>query len=407
MLQFRTRSDAMMKLLRINDAKSARVKDINGYLIIKDNPIAKAGVFDYLKKEVEDNGDDSIVKVCRPFEDLEAKKDKFAKMPIVFGHQWVGEAVDSVAGAIGDEVRAEYPYLYADLIIYSQELIKAIEEDKVVELSPAYNLSIIKEEGIYKGESYSYKQDLAHVNHLAVVPEGRSGKDLRLLDEKIKGEKEMDILDLLTKSIKRIKDENPVKEDEKKAQDEDKRELIREVMAIASKPDSDFAGGENEKIDAITKLLEKLAYNPSETSKEVDSPAKDEEVKSEVVPEVKEDNSAKIENVEEFLKGIERLMDAKIEALKSQETRLQDERAKAYQEVSQLVGSFNTDGLSASDIYAQGYKYLTNRALDSGIDAKSAFKIKAQDMRPVFKAEDNKPDSGLTKEQEAMLARLG
>lgn len=397
----------MTKLLRINDAQSARSKDINGYLIIKDNPIAKAGVFDYLKKEVEDDGDDSIVKVCRPFEDLEAKKDKFAKMPIVFGHQWVGELTDSVAGAIGDVVRAEYPYLYADLIIYSQDLIKAIEEDKIVELSPAYNLAIIKEDGIYKGESYSYRQDLAHVNHLAVVPEGRSGKDLRLLDSKNKGENEMDILDLLTKSIKRIKDENPTKEVEKKTEDEDKRELIREVMAIASKPDAEFAGGENEKIDTITKILEKLAYNPSETSKEVDTPAKDQEVKPEAVPETKEDNTAKIENVEEFLKGIERLMDAKIEALKSQETRLQDERAKAYQEVSQIVGSFNTDGLSASDIYAQGYKYLTNRALDSGIDAKSAFKIKAQDMRPVFKAEDNKPDSGLTKEQEAMLARLG
>lgn len=390
----------MKLILKINDAKSARSKDKNGYLIIKNNPIAKAGVFDYLASEIKENGSpDQVVKVFRPFENLETKKDHFAKKPIVLGHEWVGEERDSVQGAIGDVITAKAPYLYADLIIYSPSLIKEIEEGNIVELSPGYDAGLIKEGGIFEGESYEYKQDLINVNHLAVVEEGRSGKDLRLLDSKKTGEKKMDILELLTKAVKRVKDEAP--KEEVKTQDEDKRELIREVMAIASKPDSEFTGGENEKIETVAKLLEKLAYKPSEESKSVDADAveeKKEEVKIEEKPRFSDD---------EFFKKLEEFIDSKLEAFKQMENRTQDAKAKAYAEVSQVVGAFNTEGLSESQVYAKGYKYLTGRDLDSSIDAKSAFKVKVQDRMPQ-KIEDSKPaGDGLTDAQREMLARLG
>lgn len=409
----------MEYMLRINDAKSsAREKDANGYLIIKNNPIAKAGVFDYLESEVKQDGSqEKIVKVLRSFEDLEAKKDKFAKMPIVFGHQWVGEQTDLVAGAIGGEVTANYPYLYADLIIYSQELIKAIEDNAIVELSPAYDLNLINQGGIYNGESYELQQDLLNVNHLAVVREGRSGSDLRVLDSKNKGVKDMEFLELLTKSLKRVMDENPEMEKEvTKAKDEDKRELIREIVAIAGKPNDAFKGGEDEKFDEIIKLLEKVAYNPSEADK-----AKDEE--KEVVVEKKEQEvepvkkegggtemSEKLENVAEVLAGIEKLMDAKIEALKTSQARAQDEKTKAYAEVSKVVGAFNTDGLGATEIYAKGYEYLSNQKLAEGLDAKSAFMIKAQDMRTAFRTQDStsmaEKKEGLTDAEKALLANI-
>ena len=44
----------------------------------------------------------------------------------------------------------------------------------------------------------------------------------------------------------------------------DKREIIREIMAIAAKPADQFQGGEEEKVETIAKLAEKIAYNPSE-----------------------------------------------------------------------------------------------------------------------------------------------
>lgn len=56
------------------------------------------------------------------------------------------------------------------------------------------------------------------------------------------------------------KDAAPEKENEM-----DKREIIREIMVISAKPVSEFKGGEEEKVETVSKLAEKLAYKPSET----------------------------------------------------------------------------------------------------------------------------------------------
>lgn len=50
--------------------------------------------------------------------------------------------------------------------------------------------------------------------------------------------------------------------------------------------------------------------------------------------------------------------------------------------------------MDSQAMYAYGYKCLSGRVLDSGIDAKSAFKIKAIEVKPAFEAkqvQDNKP----------------
>lgn len=57
------------------------------------------------------------------------------------------------------------------------------------------------------------------------------------------------------------KDADPEKENKNM----DKREIIREIMAVSAKPVTEFAGGEEEKVETIAKLAEKLAYNPSES----------------------------------------------------------------------------------------------------------------------------------------------
>jgi hypothetical protein len=67
-------------------------------------------------------------------------------------------------------------------------------------------------------------------------------------------------------------------------EDIDKREVLREADAIAMKPASEFEGGEEEKFRTLTKKLEELGYNSSETGandedEEEDKPAEDEEDK--------------------------------------------------------------------------------------------------------------------------------
>ena len=60
-------------------------------------------------------------------------------------------------------------------------------------------------------------------------------------------------------------------DEEKQTEDVDKREIIREVMAIAARPDEDFEGGEEEKIETIAKKLEEM-YNPSEAGNGDETP---------------------------------------------------------------------------------------------------------------------------------------
>lgn len=82
----------------------------------------------------------------------------------------------------------------------------------------------------------------------------------------------------------------------------DKRELIREIMAISGKPVEEFEGGEDEKVETISKLAEQLAYNPSESGKSDEEPKvgeapKVEENKADEEPkaEDKQDNEPKEE----------------------------------------------------------------------------------------------------------------
>ena len=61
-----------------------------------------------------------------------------------------------------------------------------------------------------------------------------------------------------------------------KDEDVDKRDLIREIMAIAAKSNDDFEGGEKEKIETIAKKLEEVAYNKSSAgTANDDEPKKD------------------------------------------------------------------------------------------------------------------------------------
>ena len=226
-------------MIFIDNSLSRRSKDENGFLIIKDNPIAKAGVFDYLLSEIESDvkeADDEIVKVCRTFDELKKVKDNFANKPIKFTHLWVGDENKQADGAIGSIITTDdaSEMLKADLIIYNPDLIKAIESGEIVELSPAYTGSVEKTSGRYNGEAYAYLQSIGCINHLAVVERGRSGSDLRINDElneksqqkhNIKEEKMANFKELKEKLAKKIGtfiDECAVKdEDEKKTADEE------------------------------------------------------------------------------------------------------------------------------------------------------------------------------------------
>lgn len=374
-----------MLTLKIQDeATSKRSKDSNGFLIIKDNPIAKAGVFDYLLSELKADinaDDDRVVKVYRPFDELERIKDSFANKPIKMNHHWVGDETNTADGAIGSIIEADEKngYLRADLIIYNPELIEKIENGELIELSPAYTGEEIDESGRFNGEAYEFKQKLGEVNHLAVVETGRSGKDLKIYDSKSKLGDFMRFKDKLMSKLSKFLDSELSDEECKADEALDKREVIREIMAISAKPVDEFEGGEDEKIETIAKLAEKLAYDKTADSDEVEQTADSDETEAEAKQdegdEVAESDKIDIDEVAEAVaEVVEKVTEQKIKEFADSQRKEAKKISDAYSEVKKaLGGDFDSSNMSVAEIYQFGYEALSNSKLDKRLDSKTAF----------------------------------
>lgn len=252
------------------DTASRRHRDDNGFLIVENNPIAKSGVFDYAGQELGAADKSRMYKVYRSFGELQKSKDLFKGKPLLLNHEWVEpDDMPKVRGAIGGNIEEKEPYLYADLIIYDERLIEQIESGNTVELSPGYLAKYEEGKGEFNGESYDYVQKDLKFNHLAVVPTGRSGEDLRVLDAKYsKGERCMSVK---TKDLADISIGNGNSLTE--TQDEDKRKIMSEIEGmIKDKVDEEVWR-------TIAGKLEKLSYEGSEESKSDDADPDDSDEK--------------------------------------------------------------------------------------------------------------------------------
>lgn len=280
----------------------AKTIDKNGFWFIPHNPISKVGVFDYLGSSISEECEpNKVYKVLRPGDTLLASVPTWDNPPKPFinDHEMLGEGFSKVddrpvQGVISNP-QYEDGVLYADITVYSEGLKDAIENGKK-ELSLGYFCKFEKQPGTYEGENYDYIQTNMVGNHIALVDAGRCGSDVKVFDRKCV----MDSFDIISKDEELKKTDDPANindEQETETKDDamaDKREAIRKIMAIAAKPDSDFEGGEKEKIETIAKLLEESEYAKSEKGT-----ANDEEAKKDDGEEKAEDKCGKDESEEE------------------------------------------------------------------------------------------------------------
>lgn len=117
--------------------------------------------------------------------------------------------------------------------------------------------------------------------------------------------KEAKAFEELAKDHKELEKGDSVEEkkEEKVDAEVDKRELIREEMAVASKPAEDFKGGKEEKVREIAKLAEEEAYNKSEADK--NDSEEEEEIKEEFLTD--DDREA-----EKIIKVIHEVADSEV-----------------------------------------------------------------------------------------------
>lgn len=173
-----------------NSFKHKEVK--NGELCYTSVPIARYGVFDYLGSEIGVSGEpNKLFKVLHPKEELFNQKtiDSLTDIPVYLGH--VSDRDEKHSVGFLKEVSYSKDddsddKLYGNIVIYNKKAIKKIENEGIKGLSLGFYSDVCK-----APENSGYDFVLKNINgqdygHLAIVEEGRVGKDIKLLDEKTK-----------------------------------------------------------------------------------------------------------------------------------------------------------------------------------------------------------------------------
>lgn len=150
---------------------------------------ARTGVQTYYKKDSH-----TPVKEYRPEEEV-AKPESlqtFGMKPVTWGHP--KELLDSAntnqhqIGHAGSQVRFNDGFVEVALMITDEDKINRILRKDAVECSAGYKVDADDTPGITpEGEHYDVVQRNIRVNHIAIVPKGRAGKDVRLLMDSADG----------------------------------------------------------------------------------------------------------------------------------------------------------------------------------------------------------------------------
>ena len=164
----------------------AHTVDENGFIHIKDNPISKSGIFQYLGKNISpDLEPDKIYNVWRPEEELNNPEtiESFKLAPWIPYHEMLGDKYTNaeevgVQGVTGESVYYKDGTLYSNLKLFGNDLKQSIKEG-LKELSCGFGCVWQVISGITPdGATYDAIQRRIRGNHLASVPNGRMGKDV-------------------------------------------------------------------------------------------------------------------------------------------------------------------------------------------------------------------------------------
>ncbi|USP46984.1 DUF2213 domain-containing protein [Alcaligenes faecalis] len=167
---------------------SKRQTDVNGYLLVRDNPISKVGVFPYLGREIGAPDPDRVYQVYRPEEELRRPEtiQSFNLLPFIDEHEFLGNdgtpaEKKGVQGTTGENAAFVFPYLRNNIRVYSEFMKNLIDRGKI-ELSPSYRCEYEFTSGAFDGQKYDAIQRNIRGNHLALVKEGRTGPDVAVQD---------------------------------------------------------------------------------------------------------------------------------------------------------------------------------------------------------------------------------
>lgn len=291
--------------------------------------------------------DGSQVREYRPPEEVSSPESlsTFGMKPATWGHPPV--LLDSAntkqfqVGYSGSQVRYNDGFVEVALVVTDQDSIEKIKRKDATEVSAGYKVDFDPTPGITpEGESYDGVQRNIRVNHIAIVPRGRAGPEVRLLMDR------MDAADAVAfdPALQPCTPASPVMASVKL----DGLEI--DLPAEAASAVQSFARDMERQLKSVTTERDQLATKLDAQQEEIDALAYEKEAAEgradaleERVTELESTSSSRIDTAE-----LDQLVAARLATLQK--------LAPAFAE------DFKFDGIDNEDLYAQAFENLTGSA---------------------------------------------
>lgn len=151
----------------------------NGFLTIRDVPIAKIGVFPYKMADGSVRMEAKLPQELLSDSTVESANNK----PITDDHPPEMVTIDNtkqyMSGITSNNAHVKGNTLRVDMVISDKDLINDISKGKE-ELSIGFRTEVKDIAGEFEGEHYDSQQTNIQINHIAVVDRGRAGHSIRL-----------------------------------------------------------------------------------------------------------------------------------------------------------------------------------------------------------------------------------
>ncbi|MBO7691111.1 MAG: DUF2213 domain-containing protein, partial [Methanobrevibacter sp.] len=163
---------------------------VNGFLRVSMSNITKEQVRPYLGIEIPDHekfnlDPNKVYNVLCPKEELEKAAKTFNNLPLTRDHIEIDVddvPKEKIVGSLGDHATVDGKYLKNNLIIYDKKDIDLVLSGKKKELSCGYRYTPVRESGEFDGQHYDFKMTDIVGNHVALVKQGRAGRDVMVAD---------------------------------------------------------------------------------------------------------------------------------------------------------------------------------------------------------------------------------
>lgn len=156
--------------------------DQTGFLYVYRVPIAGAMVQKYVKSDGSEEMEAKLPEEILSDSTVSSANSK----PVTDGHHGLvtkDNSHDLMKGFTASNSHREGNMLYNDITITDPDLISQIKNGSKRELSIGFETQMDPTSGTYNGTKYDAVQRNIRINHVAVVPKGRAGHEVRLIGD--------------------------------------------------------------------------------------------------------------------------------------------------------------------------------------------------------------------------------